>query len=147
MTPKRAATSISLMGWGFIIFGVVFVTISFAGYDGFAHKLTNIFDWTGGPHTEELTRDARWFAAIMSGLSAGFGALYVFVVSPLLLLPNVKAKQIAKRGGLIGVITWFVVDSLGSFGAGVPSNVAMNTVFLLALSMPLIMMKIDEDEY
>lgn len=132
------------MGWGFIIFGLIFVTIAFPKFDGFAHSLANIFDWTGGTHTENLTRDARWFAAIMSGLSAGFGALYAFVVAPLLTVPNADARQIAKRGGLISVVIWFLVDSLGSFAAGVPSNVVMNLIFFLLIAGPLYMVKLTD---
>jgi len=143
MTATRAAILLRLMGWGFIIFGLVFVTIAFSGYDRFAHTLANLFDWTGRPHTESLTRDARWFAAIMSGLSAGFGALYAFVIAPLLSVPNLQAQRIAKIGGLISAFIWFAVDSTGSLAAGVPSNVAMNVIFLLALTLPLIMVKTD----
>ncbi len=141
MTPKLAARLISLMGWGFIIFGVIFVTIAFPAYDGFAKILTRWFDWTGGAQVEILTRNARWFAAIMSGLSAGFGAFYVFLVAPLLMRPNLEVQQIARKGGLIAVVMWYVVDSIGSMAASVPSNVAMNTLFLLALAVPLILMK------
>ena len=144
MTPQLASNLLRSIGWGFIVFGIVFVTIAFAGYDRFAHTLTNVFDWTGGPHTEELTRDARWFAAIMSGLSAGFGALYVFLVAPLLTISNPVVRQIAKRGGLIAAFTWFVIDNAGSLAAGVPSNVAMNTIFLLAIAGPLIMVKFSD---
>ena len=144
MTPKLAALQLRLMGWGFIVFGIVFVTIAFNGFDGFAHRLANLFDWSGRAHTEALTRNARWFAAIMSGLSAGFGALYVFVIAPLLTQENRAAQNIAKRGGLIAVFTWFVVDSAGSFAAGVPSNVAMNTIFLVALTLPLVAVKLDK---
>jgi len=141
MTPKLAANLLRLMGWGFIIFGIVFVTIAFAGYDGFARNLVPIFDWSGGVPNEGLTREARWFAAIMSGLSAGFGAFYAFLVAPLLNVSNAQARQIAKRGGLIAVFIWFVVDSMGSVGAGVNSNVVMNTIFLLGLAIPLLMVK------
>jgi len=141
MTPKLAANCLRLMGWGFIIFGTVFVTIAFAGYDSFARSLVPIFDWSGGVPNEGLTREARWFAAIMSGLSAGFGAFYVFLVAPLLTVTHAQARQIAKRGGLIAAFIWFVVDSAGSLGAGVPSNVVMNIIFLIGLALPLFMVK------
>jgi len=141
MTPKLAANLLRLMGWGFILFGIVFVTIAFAGYDGFARSLVPLFDWAGGVPGEGLTREARWFAAIMSGLSAGLGAFYAFLVAPLLTVNHVQARQIAKRGGLIAALIWFVVDSAGSFGAGVPSNVVMNTIFLIGLALPLLMVK------
>lgn len=142
MTPKRAAQLLKLIGWGFILFGIVFGTIAFPGLDGFAHKLTMLFDWTGGPHSEELTRDARWFGAIMSGLSAGFGAFYVFLVAPLLRMGNLQAAEIAKRGGLIAAFTWFIIDSIGSFGASVPSNIATNTLFLIMIITPLLLVKL-----
>jgi len=141
MTPKLAANLLRFMGWGFILFGIVFVTIAFAGYDGFARSLVPIFDWTGGVPGEGLTREARWFAAIMSGLSAGLGAFYAFLVAPLLTADNKETRQTAKRGGLIAIFIWFIVDSTGSLGAGVPSNVAMNFIFLLGITVPLFMVK------
>jgi len=141
MTPRSAASLIRLIGWGFIIFGIIFVTIAFPAADKFAHTLANLFDWTGQPHTENLTRDARWFAAIMSGLSAGFGALYVFIVAPLLTHEDKTAQTIAIRGGIIAACIWFIVDSAGSFAAGVPSNVAMNLIFFLTFMLPLLMVK------
>lgn len=141
MKPRHVANQLRLMGWGFIIFGIIFVTVAFPNYDSFAHSLAKLFDWTGHPHSDALTRDARWFAAIMSGLSAGFGALYAFLVAPLLTVPNDKARLIAKRGGLLGVFIWFTIDSVGSFAAGVPSNVAMNSIFLLVIAGPLMMVK------
>jgi len=144
MTPKLAANMLRFMGWGFILFGIIFVTIAFAEFDGFARNMAPIFDWTGGIPDEGLTREARWFAAIMSGLSAGFGAFYVFLVAPLLTLENARARQIARRGGLIAGFIWYFIDSTGSLGAGVPSNVATNTLFLIGLTLPLFMVKFSD---
>lgn len=144
MTPKFAATLLTLSGWGFVIFGLLFVTIAFPNYDGFAHSLANLFDWTGGPHTEELTRDARWYAAIMSGFSAGFGGIFIFLIAPILRQGNVDAKRIARRGGILATALWFLIDSTGSLAAGVPSNVVMNAIFLTALTGPLLLLKVEE---
>ena len=110
MTPKRAGIFISLMGWGFIIFGVVFVTIAFPALDGFAKAISPLFDWTGLTASDSLTRSARWFAAIMSGLSSGFGAFFAFVVAPLLSHKDDEVFRTVKRGGLIAAGLWFVVD-------------------------------------
>ena len=144
MTPKRAALLIQLMGWGFIIFGFIYVTISFPRLDSFAQALSQCFDWTGLTAADPLSRSARWFAAIMSGLSAGFGAFYVFLVAPLLSHPDRQVVQIAKRGGLIAVGLWFFIDSIGSVAAGVSSNVVMNTIFLLAYAVPLLMVRAED---
>ena len=144
MTPKLAANMLRLMGWGFILFGIVFVTIAFAGYNGLARNLVPIFDWSGGVPTEGLTREARWFAAIMSGLSAGFGAFWVFLIAPLLASNHALSQQLAKRSGLIAVGIWYVIDSAGSLGAGVPSNVATNTLFLMGFLIPLLRVKLPD---
>ena len=144
MTPKRAATLIRLMGWGFIIFGFVFVTIAFPALDGFAQALSHFFDWTGLTAADPLSRSARWFAAIMSGLSAGFGAVFVFLVAPLLSHQDSQVVQTVKRGGLIAVGLWFIIDSTGSAAAGVPSNVAMNILFLAAFAIPLVLVKAEK---
>lgn len=141
MTPTRAATLIRLMGWGFIIFGIVFVTIAFPAFDGFAKSLSHFFDWTGQTVSDPLSRSARWFAAIMSGLSAGFGAFFVFLIAPLLAHKDNAVFQTVKRGGLIAAGLWYIVDSAGSVAAGVPSNVVMNTLFLAAFAVPLILVK------
>lgn len=141
MTPRLAANLIYIAGWGFIIFGVAFVTISFPAYDGFAHSVADVFDWTSGPHEETLTRDARWFGAMFAGLTAGFGAFLTFLVAPLLTVSDIQVRKIAKRGALIGICIWFVVDSIGSIAAGVPSNAVINFIFLQAIMIPLLMVK------
>ena len=144
MTPKHAALWLRLMGWGFILFGIVFVTLAFPKFDDLAHAITAFFDWSGQASKEELTRNARWFGAIMSGLSAGFGAFYVFLVAPLLTIQNLSVNQIAKRGGLIAAFIWYIVDNAGSLGAGVPSNVATNSLFLAAYVLPLLLVKFEK---
>jgi quinol-cytochrome oxidoreductase complex cytochrome b subunit len=141
MTPKRAATLIALMGWGFIIFGIIYVTIAFPALDGFSKALSQLFDWTGLTAADDLSRSARWFAAIMSGLSAGFGAFYVFLVVPLLQHQDLSVFRTVRRGGLIAAGLWFVIDSIGSVAAGVPSNVAPNILFLAMFAVPLLIVK------
>ena len=143
MTPTRAAFLIRLMAWGFIIFGIVFVSIAFPAFDSFAKKLSYLFDWTGQTNSSSLTRSARWFAAIMSGMSAGLGAFFAFIVAPLLSHNDREVFQTIKRGALIAAGLWYVVDSIGSVAAGVPSNVVMNTLFLAAYTVPLILVKQD----
>ena len=146
MTPKLAARLLRLVGWGFIIFCALCVTIAFKGYDGFAYFIADLFDWTGPSRTEAFSRDVRWFGAIWAGLGAGFGALYVFLVAPLLTIDNREVQRISKRGGLIGAAIWFVIDSAGSAASGVPSNVAMNFLFLLCVIIPLGMVNFEKVE-
>jgi len=90
------------------------------------------------PHptrVESFSRDAQWFGAIWSGLGAGFGALYVFVVAPLLTAPHREAQTTAKRGGLIAAAIWFIVDSA-----------VLNFLFLLCIAVPLLLVNLDSTE-
>lgn len=144
MKPKLVAHQMRIMGWGFILFGVVFVTIAFTGYDSFARTLVPLFDWTGAAADETLTRSGRWYAAIMSGLSAGFGAFYAFLVAPLLALRDKAVQQIARRGGLMAAFIWYIIDNAGSWAADVPSNIATNTIFLILIAVPLLMLKVED---
>ena len=145
MTPKLAATLLRLTGWGFIIFCTVFVTIAFEGYDGIARHIANLFDWTGPTREDTLSRDARWFGAIWAGMGAALGALYIWLVAPLLMMAeNREVQNIARRGGQIVAGFWYIIDSAGSFAAGVPSNVAMNTIFLLCIAVPLMTVKFEQ---
>ena len=141
MTPKRAGILISFMGWGFIIFGVVFVTIAFPAFDSFAKALSHLFDWTGQTTSDPLSRSARWFAAIMSGMSAGLGAFFVFIVAPLLSHKDDEVLRTVKRGALIAAGLWYIIDNIGSVAAGVPSNVVPNTLFMAAFTVPLLLVK------
>ena len=144
MTPQTASNLLKFIGWGFIIFGVFFVTLSFAGYDALAQKLLVLFDWQTNSFSEPMTRNARWWAGILSGLSAGFGGLYVFVVAPLLTAGHDPSARIARRGGLIAACLWMIIDSTGSYASGVTSNVVMNAVFFVMITGPLWLMKSPE---
>lgn len=144
MTPQTASNLLKLIGWGFILFGVFFVTLSFAGYDGVAQKLLVLFDWQTHSFDEPMTRNARWWAGILSGLSAGFGGLYVFVVAPLLTAGHAPSAKIARRGGIIAACIWMIIDSTGSYASGVGSNVIMNVIFFVMITGPLIFMKTRE---
>lgn len=141
MTPQTASHFIKFLGWAFILFGGLFVTLSFAGFDGFAQKLLVLFDWQTNNFDEPMTRNARWWAGVLSGLSAGFGGLYVFVVAPLLTVSDATARNIARRGGLIAACLWMVIDSTGSYASGVGSNVIMNALFFAMIIGPLWLMK------
>ena len=77
---------------------------------------------------------ARLWIGISGGLLAGWGAtLY-------LLTTEVYAKD-AQTGGriiLVGVVTWFIVDSTGSVVAGAPFNAVLNVSFLLLFTLPVL---------
>ena len=78
------------------------------------------------------TYAARLFSAISGGLMTGLGAMLWVVATEL--CPRDPAM--ARRLILIGIGSWYVVDSSMSFAAGAPLNVLFNTGFLLVFCVP-----------
>ncbi|MDJ0712354.1 MAG: hypothetical protein QNJ14_18350 [Woeseiaceae bacterium] len=78
------------------------------------------------------TVSARLFSAITGGLMTGFGVMLWVVATEL--CPREPA--LGRRVILLGIGSWFVVDSAMSLAAGAPLNVLFNTGFLLIFCVP-----------
>ena len=63
------------------------------------------------------------------------------IFAPIIRMDDPVTGKIVKRGGILGMIVWFVIDSSGSVAAGVPSNAVFNAVFLLLIVVPLYRVK------
>ena len=75
----------------------------------------------------------RLLNAITGGLMAGWGVMLWLVATEL--LPQNPA--LGRRLILIGIGTWFVIDSSMSVAAGAPLNALFNTGFLLLFFLPV----------
>ncbi len=79
--------------------------------------------------------ETRVLAAISGGLTAGL-AMFVWMVTHHIYAHNqVVGRQII----VTSVITWFVVDSVGSVLAGVAFNALANVSFLLMFVAPVLL--------
>ena len=76
---------------------------------------------------------ARFLAAILGGFLLGYGVTIWCLSS---MVYN-KSPEMVRRSVLIGLCSWFVLDSLGSITGGHASNVAWNAVILLFFVGPL----------
>ena len=75
----------------------------------------------------QLDATARQLSGISGGLMVGYGVTIVLVAR----------RAGAHRALRLGVVSWFVVDSASSVAAGLPANVVLNAVFLVAIVAPL----------
>jgi hypothetical protein len=75
----------------------------------------------------------RLMSAIGGGLTMGWGVMLYLVASRL----YAKEPELARSIILSSIVTWFVVDSVGSVLAGAAFNVVINLVFLLMFVVPL----------
>ncbi len=78
------------------------------------------------------TASARLLTAITGGLMTGLGVMLWLVATEL--CPREPA--LGRRLILLGIGSWFVVDSSMSVAAGAPLNVLLNTGFLLIFVVP-----------
>lgn len=119
-----------ILGMYALIWGVApFVSINIS-----ARFLLDLLDWPLGSTSEPLDRNTKWLSAIGAGLLAMVAVLLWGVIAPALK----KGDVLVARTTMLAVLVWYVIDGLGSIAAGVASNMVFNTVYLIAMLIPLI---------
>jgi hypothetical protein len=89
---------------------------------------------------QSVTTDAaRLWIGISGGLLAGWGVTMWQLTSRVYASDHATGRAIM----LPGIITWFVVDGMGSALAGAPFNAVVNVVFLVMFALPLLIAKAD----
>jgi hypothetical protein len=101
-----------------------------AGLNGLFVDLT-FWPLDGGPAMDAPA--TRLLSAIGGGLTMGWGVMIYLVAAKLYR----REPELARSIILASVVTWFLVDSIGSVVAGAPANVIINLVFLLMFVVPL----------
>jgi hypothetical protein len=79
------------------------------------------------------TPDARLFAVIAGGLTAGFCATVGLTLDHAMRSGDVALVRTAT----VGLLVWFVLDSTGSLAAGAWMNVPLNAAILAGFLIPI----------
>lgn len=137
MSPHACAKWLKLMGYGFVAFGLVWITTAFAVFDSPGRLLIDTLDWPMDGSPSSPSEEARWMGAIGAGLTCALGLIIANIVSPLIARDEAEVGKIVRKGMLVAITTWMIVDSIGSVTSGVPSNAVFNAIFYLALAVPL----------
>ncbi len=95
--------------------------------------LADLLVWPFDGNPAAPDQMTRLLSAISGGVMAGWGEMLWMTAA--WVLP--RQPEIGRRIILVSVVAWFVVDSAGSFVAGVPLNDLGNIVFLAAFLVPL----------
>lgn len=140
MTQKLCAKLMTLNGWGFVILGLVWVTTAFAGFDTPGRLLIDLLHWPVNGYPAAPSMEARWMGGIGAGLTVAIGLMFIFIFAPLVRTGGMIGKLV-RKGIIISLSAWFIVDGAGSIAAGAPSNVVFNFIFYLLAVVPLIMSK------
>ncbi len=114
-------------------FGPVFFLGSMLATMEPARITLDLLSWPIDGATTYQSPDTRFLSALAGGFLMGWGVmiwcLSVWVYD--------KAPELVRKSVLIGVLSWFVLDSSGSVASGNASNVIFNTLILLIGVGPL----------
>lgn len=77
--------------------------------------------------------DTRFLSALTGGFLLGWGVMIWF----LSVWVYDKAPEAVRRAVLLGLLSWFCLDSAGSIASGNPSNAFFNVIVLLLAVGPL----------
>ncbi|MEM8876776.1 MAG: excinuclease ABC subunit A [Pseudomonadota bacterium] len=85
------------------------------------------------------TEAAHLWIGISGGLMAGWGVMIWQVTGQVYAIDQSAGRSII----LPGILTWFVIDGLGSALAGAPFNAVVNVVFLVLFVWPVLAVERD----
>lgn len=124
------AASLLLIGFGLLFFLSVFTPVS-----GLSKLFLDLVVWPFDGQQNLGATETRLMIAISGGLLAGWGVMFWLVTT------QVYATNPALGGRIIlpGIVTWFVIDSLGSILAGGAVNALLNITFLVIFVVPVVL--------
>lgn len=114
-------------------FGPVFFLGAMPATSGLARWTLDFLSWPLDGHQDYLAPTTRFLSALTGGFLFGWGVmiwcLSVWVYN--------KAPEFVRKSVLIGILSWFILDSAGSIASANVSNAFFNIIVLLIAVGPL----------
>jgi hypothetical protein len=98
-----------------------------------ARLTLDILSWPIDGIPNYQSPDTRFLSALTGGFLLGWGVMIWF----LSVWGYDKAPEAVRRAVLLGLLSWFCLDSAGSIASGNPSNAFFNVIVLLLAVGPL----------
>jgi hypothetical protein len=98
-----------------------------------ARLTLDILSWPIDGIPNYQSPDTRFLSALTGGFLLGWGVMIWF----LSVWVYDKAPEAVRRAVLLGLLSWFCLDSAGSIASGNPSNAFFNVIVLLLAVGPL----------
>jgi hypothetical protein len=115
------------------VFGPVFAMGSMPATAEPARFSLDLLAWPVDGATTYASPDTRFLSALTGGFLLGWGV----TVGGLAHWVYDAAPEAVRRAVLTGVLSWFFLDSTGSYASGNASNVLFNVLVLLIVVGPL----------
>ena len=117
-----------------ILTGVICALASHSSAGGLWLYLFDVLKWPIDGDPAVFNADTRAVNAVLGGVMVGWGVLMFSLSNERMIMtaPNVPRMM------TISLLAWFLVDSVGSWAAGLPGNIALNVAFLVMFLPPLV---------
>jgi hypothetical protein len=114
-------------------FGPIFFLGTMVSTSEPARLTLDVLSWPIDGATTYTSPDTRFLSALTGGFLLGWGVMIWFLSSWV----YDKAPEAVRKTVIIGILSWFVLDSLGSVASGNSSNALFNIIVLLIAVGPL----------
>lgn len=118
-----------------IVFGLIIALLSWSPLFGIFNELVNGVFWNGSAPDANTGQFALWAYGMLGATMAGWGVALAFIVY----YPYTKKERWAWNSIVIGLLLWFVVDTLISVYALAYFNVGVNVLLIIMAGIPLLM--------
>lgn len=104
-------------------------------FDFLFNRQINPVFWPNGAVPAETVRFQQFTYGVLGATMAGWGMCFAILFQ--YALP--RREPWVWRGAMTALVLWYVTDSAISWQCGVLFNVAFNTIFFIALAIPLVL--------
>ncbi len=133
MTAEKRSKFMMIIAIVFALYSLLWGLAPYESINLPARFILDVSDWPFDKTAKVLDRNTQWLSAISAGL---LFAISIFLGG--IVAPAIKEKnQVIIRTTIIAFIAWYLIDSVGSVAAGVPSNAVFNTIYLVLVLIPL----------
>lgn len=127
------------LGVIFVVAGLTVAFVSLITPIGPLNNFVNPIFWGSQPVPESVVNFQRWIYSVLMATMAGWGVFIVFVAY----YPFKNREKWAWNCLMVGALVWYLPDTALSLYFGVTFNAVANTLFLVAIALPLIFTRRD----
>jgi hypothetical protein len=112
------------------VFGVAMVLNLTA--DGFNDQFDPVF-WGEETPDIQIRNYQQWIIGVLGSVMVSWGIFIAFIAA----IPFKRKEKWSRDCLLIGILSWYIVDTIISLLAGAGFNAILNTVFAVILLLPI----------
>ena len=137
MSLKTRSKFMMVIAVVFFIYSVLWALAPYPSINLPARLILDLADWPLDNLAKPLDRNTQWLSSIAAGILA---AVSIFLGG--IVVPAIKEGNISiVRTTIVAMVTWYLIDSIGSVASGVASNVFFNSIYLILILTPLLGIK------